>query len=227
MANFFSSLFGGAGADVNSNVSGLLNALGPSFMNEDLTDPLKTAVANPLSSYLSSQIGQGLPSYQGQLVAPLPNGGGSAVEPLLNMTSQQLINQTNAAAENEFKNSFAANVEEGSAGALSGSGAGQQANQSETALQLGLAQQDVGIEESLPTTQIGLAQAISSNQTQQDQAEYQNWYTSLAQNNPALSNALSFLNNSTSSGTTVESAVNPGILGSLINAGAELAASGG
>lgn len=201
MANFFSSLFG----------------TDPKIMTQASVDPTKTAVANPLSSYLSSQVGQGLPSYGGELVAPLPNGGGNSVSPFLNLTSDQLIKQTNSAAENEFKQSFAANTLEQNAGALSGSGANASINNSETNLELGLASQDTAIQESLPQAQLQVAQGISANQTAQDQAEYQNWWQSLAQNNPAIGQALQFLSNSTSSGTTVLSALDPGSSSSLID----------
>ena len=224
MANFFSSLFGSGAAGQITNAAG---GLGPSFMTQGYVDPSKQAVANPLSTYLAGQVGQGLPSYGGQMVAPLPNGGGNAVAPLLNMTSQQLINQTNSAAENEFKNSFAANTLEQNAGGLSSSGAGSSANRSETALQLGLAQEDIGIETQLPQEQLQLAQGLADNQTQQDQAAYQSWWNSLAQNNPALGQAMNFLSNNTSSGTTLLSAVNPGILNSLIEAGGQAAAASG
>lgn len=213
MANFFSSLFGGTS---------------PSIQTQTVTDPSKTAVANPLSSYLSSQVGQGLPSYSGQLVAPLPNGGGNSVAPFLNMTADQLVSQNDTNATNQFKSTYS-DILEQSAGGLSSSSRAYNDNSAVTQLELGLNTSDTQIEEQLPAEQLSLAQGISANQTQQDQAAYQNWYTSLAQNNPAIASALQFLSNNTSSGTTVLSATDPGqsgILGSLTEAGATLGSAG-
>lgn len=212
MANFFSDLFGGSS---------------PSIQTQTTVDPSKTAVANPLSSYLSSQVGQGLPNYTGQLVAPLPNGGGNAVSPFLNMTADQLVAQNNKSATDQFKSTYS-DILEGSAGGLSSSSRAYNDNTAVTQLELGLNTQDTAIETQLPAEQLALAQGISANQTAQDQAAYQNWYTSLAQNNPAIAQALSFLSNSTSSGSTVLSATDPGtsgILGSLISAGATVGSS--
>lgn len=200
MANFFSSLFG----------------TDPKIDTQPVVDPSKTAVANPLSSYLSTQIGQGLPQYTGQLVAPLPNEGGNSVTPFLNLTSDQLIDQNNRSAINQFKSTYS-DILEGSAGGLSSSSRAYNDNSAVTQLQLGLNSQDTQIEESLPAEQLALSQGISANQTAQDQAAYQNWFQSLAQNNPALGQALQFLSNSTSSGTTVLSALDPGSSSSLID----------
>lgn len=210
MANFFSSLFGGSS---------------PSIQTQTVTDPSKTAVANPLSSYLSSQVGQGLPSYTEQLVAPLPNQGGNAVAPFLNLTADQLVSQNNNAATSAFKNTYS-DILEQSAGGLSSSSRAYNDNTAVTNLELGLNQQDTTIEEQLPAEQLSLSQGLAANQTQQDQAAYQNWYTSLAQNNPAIAQALQFLGNNTSSGSTVLSATDPGtngILGSLIGAAGTVA----
>lgn len=213
MANFFSSLFDGTQ---------------PSIMTQPTVDPLKTSVANPLSSYLSTQVGQGLPSYQGQMVAPLPNGGGASVAPFLNMSANDLISQTNKTATDQFKSTYS-DILEQSAGGLSSSSRAYNDNTAVTQLQLGLASQDTAIQESLPAAQTQVAQTIANQQTQIDQANYQNWWTSLAQNNPALGQAMQFLSNQTSSGTTVLSALDPGeqsILPSLIGAGATLGSAG-
>lgn len=212
MANFFSSLFGGTS---------------PSIQTQSVTDASKQSVANPLSSYLTNQVGQGLPGYNGQLVAPLPQGGGASISPFLNMTSDQLISQTNKAATDQFKSTYS-DILEGSAGGLSSSSRAYNDNQAVTQLSLGLANADTAIEEGLPAQQLAVAQGVANQQTSIDQAAYQNWYTSLAQNNPALGQALSYLSNSTSSGTSVLSALDPGqqgILPSLIGAGATLGSS--
>lgn len=197
-------------------------------MTKSVVDTSKQNVANPLSAYLTSQVGQGLPSYSGQMVAPLPQGGGASVSPFLSLTSDQLISQNNQAATNQFKSTYS-DILEQSAGGLSSSSRAYNDNSAVTQLSLGLASQDTAIEQSLPAEQLQVAQGVANQQTAIDQAAYQNWWTSLAQNNPALSQAMQFLNSNTSSGTTVLSALDPGSSSSLIDlieAGAQASSAG-
>jgi len=183
-----------------------------------LHDPIKENLATPLSKYLQSQVGQGLPSYGGELVSPLPQDGGASVSKFLSMTPDQY----NAPFINSFRNRFAADIAEPYAGRLSGSGAGSQANAAETNLQLGLAEMDMG----LPEKQLQVAQQVANQQTAIDQADYQNWYTSLAQNNPALGYAMQFLSKNTDDGVTVLSNLMPtvsGLGGAAVGAAGDIA----
>lgn len=207
MGNFFSDLFGGKKASIDT---------------KPVVDPSKTAVSNPLSAFLASDVGKGLPRYDGELTAGLPQGGGASVDPFLGKTVDQLYNPIQENAVKTFKNNYS-DLLEGSAGALSSSSRAYNDNTALTNLNLGLADKRAALELGLPAAQYDIASKIQAANTAADQAKYQEWYKSLPENNPILEKALSYLNNTTSTGTDILSALDPGtagILGPLISAAA-------
>lgn len=196
-----------------SFISDLFGGSSPSIMTQTVTDPSKQAVANPLSNYLTNQVGQGLPTFN----APSsPN----AVNNFLDQSVDQIYNDYAAPATQQFTQDLLPVVREGYAGALSSSGRDNAETTAAGNFELSLAETKAGLETSVPEAQ----QSIYA----QDYAQqYQTWYQGLAQNNPALGEALTFLNQSTSDGTNVLSALNPGtqgIIDPLISSAATLGA---
>lgn len=213
--SFFSTLFG----------------MKPKIETKTVVDPLKTAVASPLSSYLSSQIGQGVPRYTGELTAPavsdpgLAYGGGGALSDFLKLNANDFFNtKVQDPTIAAWKKDVQPVVREGWAGALSGSGRYSEESSSGSDLMLGLAQKRGDFELALPQTQYGITsqmrnqdfQIASQIKAQKDEAlklEYNDWMKSLPHYNPVLDKALSFLSNSSGTGTDVLSALNPGTTG--------------
>jgi hypothetical protein len=210
----------------------------PKFITSEVVDPLKKSVATPLSSYLSSEIGQGVPRYTGELSTPavsdpgLAYGGGSSLSDFLSLDSNAFFNKNvqDPTMEN-WKKNIAPVIQEGWAGALSGSGRYSDLTASGADLSGTLAKQRGEMALALPAAQYGMTSKMRSQdfanateiKAQKDAAlkmEYMDWMKSLPQYNPALGSALTFLNDATSSGTDVLSAVIPGqqgLFGALLS----------
>lgn len=217
--SFFSDIFNPQ-SDINKPWTDLLFGKPADIITKPVTDQSKLDVANPLSKYLTSQIGQGVPRYNAPILTDLPNGGGASVKDYLNLTYDDVRN--NAVAS--FKNNYS-DLLENSAGALSSSSRAYNDNTALTNLELGLFDK----RSQLASTQFSLASGIKEQNDKEALAQYQDWYKSLPQYNPILDKALSFLNDNTSSGTNILSGLfggSQGILGDLLKAFAQGAAAG-
>lgn len=190
-----------------------------------IVDKQKTAVANPLSSYLASSIGKGVPRWQGNIL-PTTDELGASVSPFLSKTVGDLYSDVERTAMNSFKNTYADSLE-GYAGALSSSGRAYNDKTLTTELALGLAEKKSNLELQLPAAQYAIAAAQKNAEAQ---AQYQDWLKSLPEYNPVLDKALAFLNDQTSSGTTWLTSMFAGQkagIYDIIKAGAQAAAAAG
>jgi hypothetical protein len=155
-------------------------------------DPLKEAVASPLSSYLASQIGKGIGEYtpdsdytnrysEFMKVDPVNLYQKSVAEPITKL----------------FKEDYLPVIREGFAGNLRGSGR--------------YGAEESGLVKLATNLSTGLADFVPDVYSKQMSAgedkyklDYQNWYQGLAQNNPVLKTAIDFLSAGTQTGTGTE-----------------------
>ena len=187
----------------------------PKIETETINDPAKTGVANQLSSYLSSQIGQGVPLYGKQILSDLPEGGGASLSDFLKLNAEDSFNSLiKNPAVASFKNNYS-QLLEGSAGALSSSGRAYNDNTAVTNLELGLAEKKAAWETGLPAAQLAISSGIKEQVDKEKIAQYQDWLKSLPQYNPALEQGIKFLQESTNTGNTILSYLNPGSKGLL------------
>lgn len=209
--SFFSDLFGGKKAKV---------------ITTTIADEAKKSIASPLSSYLSSEIGKGLPSYTGKLYdtyeAP------SNVSDFLSMNTNEFFSKyvEDPTMKNWEKN-ILPTITEQYAGNLSSSGRYSAQSASASDISASLASQRASLAQSLPQAQYTLSAGIKAMNDADYKLDYQNWYSSLPETNPVLQSALSFLSESTNTGTTILSGLQQGqagILGDLIKAAAAAAA---
>jgi hypothetical protein len=127
-------------------------------------------------------------------------------------------------AMKSFKNTYS-DLLESSAGALSSSGRAYNDNTAVTNLSLGLADKRAGYEMSLPSAQEAITQQRQTQMNLEANAQYQDWLKSLPEYNPNLDRAMTYLNDQTSSGTTIlsglysgQTAALWGILGTAVGA---------
>jgi len=166
----------------------------PSIETMIIEDPYKIAVSSPLSSYLSTQIGKGLPRYGEQtgkaLYEPIDTSAYSkflSIEPG-EWYTKAIQEPTLKAAREETP--F---IEEGWAGSLRGSGRFRDVEDYWSDVSETLAQGRYAAELQIPQAQFGMAQSYAQQRTQQMQLEYADWMKSLPEMNPNLSRALQFL----------------------------------
>lgn len=153
-------------------------------------DPYKIAVSSPLSSYLATQVGKGLPRYEDQLYEPMDTSAYSkflSIEPG-EWYTKAIQEPTLKAAREEVP--F---IEEGWAGALRGSGRFRDVEDYWSDVSETLGEGRYQAELQIPQAQFGMAQAYSQQRTQQLQLEYIDWMKSLPEMNPTLDKALQFL----------------------------------
>lgn len=148
----------------------------------DPLQSLKTSVATPLSSFLTGQVGQGI----GQL--PTDPNYTNRYNEFLSVNPEQYF-KTNISdpAYAQFTKYAKPLIDEGYAGSLRGSGhyGAQEAGY-------------VGLGEQLGNTAAQFIPQFAQSQLQAGQSEfsrqYQNWFNSLPQTNPALAQAINFIN---------------------------------
>ena len=163
-----------------------------------LEDPIKTAVSNPLSSYLSTQIGKGLPRYTEAtgkaLYEPIDTSAYSkfmSIDPG-EWYTKAIQEPTLKAAREEVP--F---IEEGWAGSLRGSGRFRDVEDYWSDVSETLGQGRYQAELEIPQAQFQMAGRYAEARTRQIAAEYADWVQSLPENNPTLSQAIQFLQSDT------------------------------
>ncbi len=217
MSNFFSDLFSKSPVGQLLGGKDAIYGTDPEILTKSVTDPSKQAVNNPLSAFLASNIGKGVPRYEGKLTGDLPYGGGGSVNDFLGLSYGTLKDEASA----NFRNNYS-DLLESSAGALSSSSRAYNDVTALTGLELGLADKRQG----LATAQYDIASRMQAAETASRQAEYQEWIRTQPEYSPILDKAIAYLNDQTSTGTTVLSALDPGkqgIMGDLIKAAATAA----
>ena len=200
------------GASVAGAATGWgLNQLGgddPSFKNQTLYDPLKQAVANPMSSYLAGQIGQGVGN------PGMDQTYTNRYQDFMGMNANDMFDKNVYQPQLKlYQTQQQPLIAESFAGGLRGSGHYGKEEEGLANWQAGMGQTRANY-----TSDMSKAQ-VSAGDTYNKQA-YNQWYDSLPQNNPALKLGMDFLSNNTGTGTTVLSALDPGQQGwfsSLLN----------
>lgn len=187
-----------------------------SIKKEKVVDPKKTAVASPLSNFLAQNVGTGIPRFEGNIYGELPEGGGSSISEFLKMDTDEYFNKfVQEPAVGTFKDELLPLLQEDFAGSLSGSGRLRAETDAARGLSRDLAIQRGEFGLKLPAAQLQVASAIKEHSDKEAQAQYNDWMKSLPQYNPILDKALSFLNETTSSGTTLLSFLDEGSNGIL------------
>ena len=187
-----------------------------SIKKEIIKDPLKEGVASPLSSYLSSQVGQGVPRYGKQILTDLPEGGGASISSFLKLNPETFFNERiKGPALQTFKEDILPIVREDFAGSLSGSGRFRTEEEAGSRFVRGLAETRANLELQLPQAQYTLAAGLKEQADKEAQAQYTDWFKSLPQYNPVLGQAISFLSDSTNTGSTILSFLDPGTEGAF------------
>lgn len=170
----------------------------PSIMTKTLTDPLKENVANPMSAYLGSQVGQGIgspgmdPAYTARYNDFMGANANDIYDKNVYAPQLKLYNEQKAPL-----------IDEQYAGNLRGSGHYTAANEgmSNFQAQMGAGRYQANL--AFPEAQLAAGNAYNKQ-------AYDEWSAGLPQNNPALKQGLEFLNNATGTGTTILSAMDPG-----------------
>ena len=181
----------------------------PRFVYGRYIDPTLAAVANPLSSYLASRIGQSVGTYPGE-TPTIDQNTTNRYNEFMNMNANdlftKLVEEPQTAA---FKRDFDANITEGYAGGLRGSGRYRGSEDAINKFETDLSGLRYTANLAVPEQQMNMmSQYYITKQAQADFA-YKAWFDSLPENNPALKSALAFLTGS--SGTTGAVATVPGI----------------
>lgn len=183
----------------------------PQIITKEVRDPALTAVANPLSSFLSSKIGQGVERYTGDL-APK-----DYLDPRANEYFDKYVGDP---ATKKFKEEFLPVIQEGYAGALRGSGRFRSEEDNINKFSTDLA----GLRYQ---ANLDFGDRYYKLQDTKIQREYADWFKSLPEMNPILDKALQFLS-SGETGLTVFSGLDPGKkgwFGDLLNTSIEATAS--
>lgn len=165
----------------------------PSIMTQTIEDPIKTRVSNPLSNYLASEIGKGLPMYTGQLNEPLDPKAYSSYQNFLAINPDEWWKGAIETPTLQAVQKAIPQISEGFAGGLRSSGhyAALGDYGADVTRQLATSRYQAGLE--IPQAQFNMAQSYQKQKEVQFAKEYGNWWSSLPQNNPALSQAIQFL----------------------------------
>jgi len=199
-----------------------------SIMTKEVVDPQKKAVSTPMSKYLASQVGVGLPKYEGQLSYDFNPQEMKSYSDFLSLDAGDWYDKAVAdPATKHFKEELLPEITEGFAGSLRGSGRyrAEEAGINEFSESLAIGRYKA--EREIPAQQFAMASQYKQMMDIGYAREYNDWMKSLPQMNPALGQAMQYLQESTSTGTTILSALDPGKEGGwkdLLKAGAHVAA---
>ncbi len=198
------------------------------IMTQEIKDPKKEAVASPLSKYLAGEVGQGVPMYGKQILSDIPQAGMDRANAFMGMDAGEYFTKNiQDPAIQTFKEDMLPLVREEFAGSLSGSGRFRTEEEAASKFTRGLATARAEFETSIPQAQFQMAKEIKVEADKEAQAQYQDWYKSLPQFNPALGQSLSFLSEQTNSGKTTLSYLDEGsegMMGDILKLLATLAA---
>jgi len=186
----------------------------PKIMTKEVWDPLKKAVSTPMSEFLASNIGKGLPRYEGKLYEGLDPLAENRYSEFMGLDAGAWFDEYVGDPETKrFKEEMLPEIREGFAGSLRGSGrfraeeAGISKFSESLAQQRGLA--IPGISQQQWEMGVG-RQAIEDVGRQR---EYTDWLKSLPEFNPILDKALAFLAGPT--GRDIITGIDPGKSGWL------------
>lgn len=174
---------------------------GGSVETKVIEDPYKMAITNPLSAYLATQVGKGLPRYGSEgsgsegktLYEPMDTKAYNSYQDFLAIKPDEWY--TKAVVEPTMKDMADQNAEisEGWAGSLRGSGRFRDLEDFTQDTASTLAEGRYNAELQIPQAQFSMAQSYSDQRNKEKALEYADWYQSLPENNPVLTQALQFL----------------------------------
>ena len=169
----------------------------PSIQTMIVEDPYKIPVTKPLSSYLASQVGKGLPRYTEttgkSLYEPLDTKAYSRYQDFLSLSPGEWYTKGVQEPTMKAMREEIPLIEEGWAGSLRGSGRFRDVEDFMQDTSETLAEGRYRAELEIPQAQFGMAQSYSQMKTQQLMLEYTDWMKSLPEMNPNLEKALQFL----------------------------------
>ena len=206
-------------------ISSLFKEKAPSIQTQTFTDPAKANVANPLSAYLASEVGKGVPKYED---APtIDPEATNRYKEFLGLNANEYFDKYVAEPQTEaFKRDFLPVLQEGYAGNLRGSGRYRSEEDAVNRFSEDLAGLRYTANTEIPMKQMEAATKYYAMQDLEYSRNYENWYKSLPENNPALVQAIQFLSEGVSSGTTLLQQNIPGqkgagstLLGMLLGTG--------
>ena len=166
----------------------------PNIITKEIHDPIKEAVSGPLSKYLASQIGRGMPRYEGKLYEPLDPMAEMRYKEFLGMDPEKFFKEkvTRPTME-EWGKEVAPIVKEGWAGNLRGSGRFKDVEDSAGAMTKQLGVIGGQMVPDIYGKQFSMGVGLSALKTQQYALEWKNWMSGLPEMNPNLDRALAFL----------------------------------
>lgn len=162
-----------------------------------LQDPYKTKVSSPLSTWLSSEVGKGLPQYSGQLYEPFDATAYNTYKQFLAINPEEWYKNAVEAPTMETVREQIPLIDEGWAGSLRGSGRFRDREDYLSDVGDTLAQGRYQALLDIPKQQFEMASAYKTMKDTDYAKEYTDWFASLPQNNPALNASLQFLQGST------------------------------
>ncbi len=186
----------------------------PGIQTQEITDPMKQRVASPLSRYLESQIGKGLPQYPGQVAHEFTQEEDRAYSDFLALDAGDWYDKAVAdPATKRFKEELLPGIREGFAGSLRGSGRfrAEEAGVSEFTEMLATGRYQA--ERDIPKQQFEMAVTRKQQMDITYARKYSAWMATLPQTNPALTQAMQFLQEGTSTGTDILTMNDPGSKG--------------
>lgn len=199
-----------------------------SIMTKEVVDPHKKAVSTPMSAYLANEVGKGLPRYGGDMSYEFNPQEMRSYTDFLSLDADDWFDKAvGDPATKKFKEDLLPEITEGFAGSLRGSGRYRAEEAGINQFSESLMQGRYAAEREIPAQQFAMSLEYKKQMDIGYAREYNDWMKSLPQVNPALSQAMQYLQESTSTGTTILSALNPGKEGGwkdLLKAGAHVAA---
>lgn len=170
---------------------------GSKLETQVIEDPYKVKVSNPLSTYLASQVGKGMPGYTEStgksLYEPLDTKAYNTYQDFLSVSPDEWYTKGVQEPTMKAMREEIPLISENWAGGLRGSGhfADVEDYMQDTASTLAEGRYKAELE--IPQAQFTMAQSYSQMVNQQKALEYADWIKSLPEMNPNLDRALQFL----------------------------------
>lgn len=196
---FFGDLFGGKDPKTETKV---------------MWDPLKKSVSTPMSSFLASNVGKGLPRYEGQMYEPLDKDTMNRYSEFMGLDAGSWFDKAVGDPETKrFKEELLPEITEGFAGNLRGSGRYRAEEAGISKFSESLAQTRAQAIPGIAGAQWKMGSERAAYEDVKYQREYTDWLKSLPEFNPVLDKAMAFLAGPT--GRDVYTITDPGSKGVL------------